>query len=544
MAPVSASPGPRGVNQTRWGSLRTALFAFFAFFARYASHLRQHGLHHLVVAAGVANAVLLTKPLWVSLEDVASTFAHRATAAVVASRSEVSAVKHVAIVKIDKGRFASPSHYAGTSPLDRCQLAKDLAVLLGANNGAIRLVAVDLDLSPIERSEFDKVLLSDVYQSRLDNTGRVETMDRAKVALVCQDRLDTLVRSNANRLLLMAPLAGNDNEINNVIQKWVVDMQAAGVRFANAELRATRGLVRNQYRTGAANAGDRLPYFGDAVHQHIQPSQAKGSQREEMAEETPIPLHALGGLFERGRDLNFNDACLLPRFKPCDFNVILFGAGYSADDEYETPHGKLHGIDIHAANAACPVTTRAQSVQNHFLTHALEILCGMLLLAPVMHFFWSKYYRVRSGRRMAEVRLQPRLHTNAEWLYGAPAASARTLRAEFALVQPHTAFVWLLGLGAFLAGFWIVISGLAQLWSSICTVVGIQAAFVVGMLVEGAVVQSVQVAAHEMHADQESKQLALPAAAEGVVAAFTPYRVVFWAAYGALFVCAFIELMH
>lgn len=541
MGPVSARPGPRGVNHTRWGSLRTALFAFFA---RYASHLRQHGLHHLVVAVGVANAVVLTKPVWVSFEDAASTFAHKATAAVVASRSEVSAVKHVAIVKIDKERFASPSHYAGTSPLDRCQLAKDLAILLGANNGAIRLVAVDLDLSPIERSEFDKVVLSEVYQSRLDNTGRVETMDRAKVARVCQDRLDTQVRNNASRLLLMAPFVGNDKEISNVIEKWFGDMQAAGVRFATVELRATRGLVRNQYREGTSPGEPKLPYFGDAVHQTIKQQPAITSTGENAARETAIPFHALGGYFEKGRDLAVDDACLLPRLKHCDFNVILFGAGYSADDEYETPHGKLHGIDIHAANAACPVATRAQSVQSHFSTHALEILCGALLLAPVMHFFWSKYYRVRSGRRMAKVSWQQRLHSNDQSPQGSRATSRRPINAEFAAVRPHSAFIWLWLLGLLLAGFWLLISCLAPFLSSLCTVVGIPAAFVAGMMVEGAVVQSVQVAAHDMHADHDSNPLALPVAAEGAMPWFTLYRVLFWGVYMAVFVFAVIKLMH
>lgn len=543
-----------GLIRKVWRFLRAALSAAVA---HYAHHMRHHGLHHLLVSIGVANVVLLTEPLWVSLEDVASTYAHKAAAAVVASRSESSAFRNVAIVKIDKERFASPSHYAGTSPLDRCQLAKDLAVLLNLGQGSnpdasnearknlIRFVAVDLDLSPIERSEFDKVLLSDVYQSRLDNTGRLETMDRAKVALACQKRLDGLIRDNADRLLLMAPTAGLDKEINSVIEEWVRKMELAKVQFATVELRETRGLLRYQFRAEEPDKKPRWPYFGDVIHQRIQPPPSTQSLSPlVVAQRTPIALHALGGFFDQGRNLDFNDACLLPRFKPCGFNVILFGAGYSADDEYETPHGTLHGVDVHAANGACPAPSHAQAMRGRFRGHALEVLAGVLVLAPLMQFFWSRYYRVRSGKHMAEVNWQQRLNVHGAYAQGAAAMGRRTVSREFALVRLHSAYVWLWMMAVVLGFLWLLASLLAPLGASICTVVGIPAAFVIGMMVEGAAVQSVQVAVHEMQAEQDSTPLALPRAQDGAMPVFTLYRAVFWGSYLLLLGCAVVKLVH
>lgn len=545
-----AGPGSRALGRTVWGAVRAKSLALARWYTR---HLRDHALHHLLLGVAVANVVLLTKPLWVSLEDAASTYSHNVSAAVAALQPEFSSLRDVAIVKIDKDRFADPSRYAGTSPLDRCELARDLSVLLNLNNRSIRLIAIDLDLSPIERSQFGSLPLSVEYQTRLDNMGRIETLDRIKVATECQTRLDTLIRENSARLVLMYPLSGSDQQISSAIDQWYLSMVLANVRFARVDLQATRGLVRNQYRhlEGTGADTDKLPYFGDLVYQLVNTSPAKQKEQKEQKEppprpasETSIPLHALGGFFENGRSLRLDDACFLPRSEPCDFDVIMFGAGYSADDEHDTPHGKLHGLDIHAANSACPVTTHSQSIHHRRLHYLLELVLAVLVLAPVMHFFWSKYYLVRSGRRMDEVWRLQRLRTQSAAMQNAPAARRALAVAQYQLAQPHAAYLWLFVLCGVLLAIWVLFSLVSALSAGMCTVVDIPAAFAAGLFIDAAVVQGVQVASHQMTTEFESNRATTPEDSPPKEPAITLARLLFWAPYCTLCVLAFQKISH
>ena len=465
--------------------------------ADYLSHLP----HHAVVSLCVASFVVLIKPLGLfeSLDDALLMQSQSVANVAVRQSSPVPQLSSVAIVKIDAERFSDFRHYAGTSPLNRCVLARDLESLL--HTPGVRLVAVDFDLSPTERGYFvDAETLA-----RRDDTGRQATLNKIGAERDCQERLDALLThdDHRRRLVLMAPAQELPSSIQPVVEAWLRGMRESGLAFGDVTLRESRGLVKQYHdptacRSGAAQHAEVLPAFGDLVRQHVH-SQHRASQPLNVGESEPgacvrdLQYQAVSALFRRGLALGVDDLCLGPAAignSNCGISTLIFGPGYTRDDEHLTPIGFRHGVDVHAAAAACAAPTRLAARLGPYKAFFFEILVAALVAAPVIHLCWLRYYEVRSGRRRDRFRA-----------YRAAAVALQGPRSRFwaaisrAAVQPAAAYLWLLLLPIFLVVLLALLMFAAAIAAGTCLAPTIPGALLLGLIVEGATVHNARVGA-------------------------------------------------
>lgn len=478
---LGSDPGPDTSARTGWWS-------------RYAAHQKKHVVHHALAALAVANVVLLTEPAWTSLSDLVGTYSQAVAAEAAKATQPESTLASAAIVKIDEARFQRPvkdGGYGGNSPLDRCALARDLAVLL---QQPLESLTVDLDLSPAA--------------PRADNP-----------ASGCQDRLDQLLldASNAKRLVLMAP-APAQGVLGEDIKAWTQRMQDACISFGSVELRDTRGQMLHLYR---GKGEVEMPPLSDLIRARLAGGGARcasvgADKAAELEAQTLIRYQALTQYHQRGGDsLTLSHPCWSDQ--TCSIKHVVLGAGYSNDDTFQTPIGPVHGVDVHAALAACPVQTALESTVWHLVLHLAEVLIGALLFAPVFHTCWKRYYSTAGAKVAAPA-------TGAA-LPGS--AVARWLR----LNEPASAFVWLYAMALFVLLALGLQALLLPLLSGVCKVFALPAAFFLGLAIEAAVVQG-----REGGTGDSAAHHAPPWS-------WAPYRLLGWPVYLALCVLA-LSKMH
>ncbi|MDP1901892.1 MAG: hypothetical protein Q8K96_15760 [Rubrivivax sp.] len=529
----------------------------------YMEHLRQHGAHHLIVSVAVANLVLLTRPLWYSIEDFVTVYSHSAATVVVANSP--SEFRRVALVKLDDQRFTN-SAYAGTSPLDRCALERDLSMLLNLkadsatrpDDKAIKLLAVDLDLSPTEAAQ------GAWTADHAERGAKPEKRQQVAAARACQEDLDTLLSlpENANRLILMAPSRSPEPSTQQKIKDWMQRMQDAKVEFGDVQLTVKRGILRTHERKpGSANP----PPFGDLVRQRVlqvihgegpapradgnKAGPSSANSKSSLAPEANIMFHSLASYFRpdvtEPHELTLSSPCFAQPHIRCSFDMVIFGASYSADDAYQTTVGPLNGVDVHAAIAACEAPTATCEITRHVAWHGFEILLGVLLFAPMLHGFWRKYYFCRSGKRQDQ---DLQRHGAGDSVtghseHGSLGIGYRFSRAA-ALVKPSSAYVWLLIMFVCVSVAYLALLTLFPLFSGSCHLAMVPAAFVIGLALEAAVVQGTQVAAHEAHADYQTSRLPFVSGFGAARPWRDPYQWLALLLYAVLLGLAIVDLFH
>jgi hypothetical protein len=465
----------------------------------YLSHQKHHFLNHLVACSVIASVVVLTKPFWASLEDPLAVYAHSVAASVEVRSQKTTAFRRLALVSIDDDRFQSPDHYAGSLPLDRCKLKIDIEQLLELGVPGLRMLAIDLDLSPIERSWPTR---NPAY-SRIDNTGRLEILDRAAVAQECQRRLNSLLMmpANASRLILMAPLATKDPTLAGEIKSWRLNMEKAGIRFGHVDLALTRGVTRVQQREDESlEKSGPTYYFGDLIHSRMRWDAKEPVVLDRYAARSSIPFQAIFSLYEDGTRLNLDHLCFLPRPQACEIDGVIFGASFGRDDDHLTPLGYLKGIEIHAANAVCLASANTYMVRSNLMHFAIELLVGALLFSPILYVFWNRYFLTRLGLRES---------CSERWFF----------LQVMAPTKPDAAYFWLVSMVvviALVASFWIVVS--AWFSADVCHTPVLAGAFLLGLLVEAAVFQGVHcgISAFTLHGlDSEKKKNGISGALYG-----------------------------
>jgi CHASE2 domain len=488
----------------------------------YQRHIKKHWPHHFVVSLLMASLVLLTQAAWYGVEDYLALKAHELSLAVPSGPH--AARSQIAIIKIDKARHTNPETYAGRSPLDRCQLTRDLDRVLRVEG--VKTVAIDLDLSPTERASFASASASSAsYADRHDRVGQPETLEQTRVELECQRRLDALLtdKKNATRLLVMLPSASHHSATNEQITQWQQSMRAAGVQLGSVELNLTRGVLR----TYKPDFDPRQPTFSEALRHRLAAQADPASSALPLAPVAqefggyPIAFGVLRDLFKGGSstgdDIGFDHECLLPRLKSCGFHTVVIGAGYSTDDEHLTPIGALNGVDVHTALAVCPAKTKSQVSKDHLLVLAMEVALGVFVLAPMMGFFWGRYFQTRWGQSAGSPhRVATPGSAAARTALGTAGSSQLKLTTFLHVItpaQPGSAYMWLVFMVALLLLFlslfallpmslfaWLPVSlfawlpsglfaWLAQLWPDNCSVKPIPTALVIGLLLEAGMVQ-------------------------------------------------------
>jgi CHASE2 domain len=473
----------------------------------YLQHLKHHWRHHLVVTLLVACLVKLSAEFWVGLEDRALQLGQ--VLALATPPSGLPFLAGVAIVKIDPLRYADPNAYAGKSPLDRCQLTRDLGRLLQVPG--VKTVAVDFDLSPSERAA-DASLENAKDLDRNDRLGKPETLEQIQVEQECQKRLDSLLvdPKHVRRLILMLPSASAHAGTETLIANWTERMRTAGVQLGSVDLNLTRGVLRT-YRPEPTPG---QVTFSEAIRASLQSAASDGksvaaTNAAEPIGETSISYAPLRQVFKSKstqlRELNLDDPCLLPRVEGCGLHTIVFGAGYSRDDEFLTPVGYLNGVDVHVALAACAANTVSQAKHHKRMELASEVLVCVLLVAPLTSFFWFRYFRTRWSS--APKRRGAAANASGNSQHSRPARRWTMRRLVHALIpgQPAAAYGWLVYMGLALLALVSFMPPLLALISSDCAVWTLPSALVLGVMVDAAMVQGVLVAAergsrfHEHH---------------------------------------------
>jgi hypothetical protein len=447
-----------------------------------AWHFVRHNVaHHCVAVVVVACLVTLTKPLWAPVDDQVAILGQAVARVALAwtAEGEAEPLSATAVVKLGESRFTS--FYAGVEPLDRCQLTDDLRVVLEQVQPPLRTLAVDFDLAPTVRGEmppnWDVRDGADPAQvlagGQADDcmklvkgerpAGAQENVVPHEVERTCQCQLNGLLLQHAGRLVLMQPRERTHPLTRQRVQAWTSVMTGAGAQFADVGLESTRGI----YRLRKPSDSD-LPLFADVVF-----SRAAGAAQTLTTETaTPIPFHTLPLLRWTGTDYLLGDPELPGALAGA--RTVLLGSGYTDDDRFITAVGKLDGVDIHAAMSVCkPPTVTGRQVQN-LAEFGFKLLVGMLLLGPMLHCFWARYY--------ADVRASP------------AGASAWVTRG---------AYLWLVAMALAVFGVFLVLTTvfpLAMGWvlASPCAVPMLSASFVVGLAVEAAVVQGHEVAHQNM----------------------------------------------
>jgi hypothetical protein len=407
-----------------------------------------------ISATTVASIVVLTEPFWGPLEDQATVLALPQELMHDRWGTLPRGLEKVGIVKIDEEHYSSA--YNGKSPLNRCAMASDLERL--ARVPHIDTIAVDFDLSPIAADSSDDC---------------------------CQAKLDRVITAHAKRLILMNPaIPDDDPALAAKIRKWVDNLPSC-VKLGDVAVSEKRGWVR-EYRpvTGA------VPSFGLLLDARMRGEPSRSIHAEQIGSSNrSIAFKSLAKFFGNGRDLKLSDTCLNDKDRPpecAQLRTLIFGSGYGLD-QFTTPYGKLDGVDIHAAIAACP----AAGV-SHATLFVLEILLGMFVLAPLFECGWKRYFETASGKADRHARRQALLWQKRSAFKRCLAACVPT--------QPQAAYAWIgliaLG-GVFILGVIVLASAL---WFSReeCPLLLFPFGFVVGMFIDAAITTNTEVAAEEV----------------------------------------------
>lgn len=336
--------------------------------------------------------------------------------------------KKTAVVLIDRETYES--RYLDRSPLNRCELKRDLKAIYDATP---RLVVVDLDISPalwLKKTKSD----SEATKSWKD-VACPESFDKAGThdEGVCELQLYCAIKAQPKsvKTVLMTPFA-IDSSDPKIAQncEWRDWMQATGVgngdvRFGNAELPVNYGLVikhfddpRSLSEVARGVLGNKATKCPDETPFDPRATRAKLiDPHQYLAGVKPIALNSLPlkqqgeaptttqGQFERTKSQNLAE--LLSKQLNGETNpVVFYGAGFGEADTYLTPFGELYGVEVHAASYLSQEISELKSVQGELSTFAGDVLFA-LAFGIVIAFCWSKYYDWRDSDQAVKRQLAP-----------------------------------------------------------------------------------------------------------------------------------------
>lgn len=343
-----------------------------------AGHLIAHLAHHLPAALAVTSLVTLGH-LQFHLLDAIDGYAFLGIGNLSAwesPRGRGGAEARAAVVVIDQQ--SHENYYRERSPLNRCELARDLASLYQLSP---QVLVIDLDLSP----------------SLVD-------ADSAQKVADCERTLYELIKERRNtKTVLMEPFPVLDKAANAETEIWRGKMREAGVVFGDATLPVRYGLVTQvdcKPDTLAAVALAQRPREeADNCLKHknldllINPRQYLTGLRAIAVADLPSRRAALET--ELGSAL---DAL------PSELPAVFFGGTYGDGDTFLTPLGIMYGVEVHAA-AYLSLLEPATDV-DHLIGFGLEVGLAVIF-GGVIAACWRSYYVRRFSSSALERQLSP-----------------------------------------------------------------------------------------------------------------------------------------
>ena len=425
----------------------------FKFVHGWRHHLPRSLYVAAVIASGVHilnnNNLPLELPATALLAGVAQVFEPE-------SPATPDARKHMAVVEIDGDRFED--RYDRTSPLDRCKLLEDLKALL--QNANIRVLAIDLDMSPTKPREYQEAYRS--LERHETTLAELPRMHRCQYLL--EEFLNDPLPQDPKRslsIIAIAPLElsqGRDAALSCANPHTSPTSNSATPSSKRGS--AWRTTTSFRRRVMPATGRCRLP---NSSRGHCAKPAAPARQRTPRLPPGSVGNDAAGaGAVGRGlQDLcgvarrsapsvqprrpdppdspcfvgSSTDAT--PGRQPCDIRVVILGGTYGIEDQYLTPVGRMSGLQLHAVIAA-----QVRAHTPHWLSYLLDIAIGGIFFGPLVHWMWGGYYRQRTG----------------------------TLTAGYSRGHPRTAYRWLVVLGlvyivvvafAAMASVWLYANGIA-----------------------------------------------------------------------------------
>lgn len=367
-------------------------------------------LHHLPralhVVVVVASAVYLLNKVNLPLELPATVLlANVAQIYDPGPPVAADARRHLAVVEIDDKQFKN--EFRGTSPLDRCKLKAHLERILKNQN--IRVLAIDLDLSPVDPAGYQQAL-ADLEAGRAE---RVDELQR------CQYELEEFLRETSQRVSIIAISPLEPTEGRDRCRQWDNAVHFPYVKFGSPDLELRFGMVHDYHFPPEGYAGDKPVPFAEIVMRELctestaanggdgwlpppkdcdQVLSASASRQRAQANAEfktyPISYFETRYLHERGRGLALDpgDPCLEgPRKGVCDIRIVLLGGSYGVGDRYLTPVGLRNGVEIHGAIAA--------QIHKH-TWHGWGFLADIgigIAFGLLVHMLWGMYFVQRAA---------------------------------------------------------------------------------------------------------------------------------------------------
>lgn len=459
----------------------------FKFVHGWRHHLPRSLYVAAVIASGVHilnnNNLPLELPATALLAGVAQVFEPE-------SPATRDARKHMAVVEIDGDRFED--RYDRTSPLDRCKLLEDLKALL--QNPNIRVLAIDLDMSPTKPREYQEAYRS--LERHETTLAELPRMHRCQYLLeeYLNDPFPQDPKRNLSIIAIspLEPSQGRDASLS-----WDNPHHFPNIKFGDAKLETRFGMAHDYEFPPPGYAGDRQVPFAELITRALCEASGPGAAaspegchhvlsattpQERAQSDVGFKTYAVSHvearyLYNRGAPIRLDSPCFVgsstdaaPGRQPCDIRVVILGGTYGIEDQYLTPVGRMSGLRLHATIAA-----QVRAHTTHWLGYLLDIAIGGIFLGPLVHWMWGGYYRQRTG----------------------------TLAAGHRTGHPGTAYLWLLVLGlvyfivvafAAMASVWLYANGIA--WIS-------PVPMALAMLFESAVSGSVHAAVHKVEHEIE-----------------------------------------
>ncbi|MCY1402004.1 CHASE2 domain protein [compost metagenome] len=349
-------------------------------------------LHHLPAALVVASLVTIGHHKF-HLLDAVDTYAFLGIGGLAAFLStdcdfrnakEDKKCRPAPVTVVGINQSAYERHYHERSPLDRCELLRDLGAFYESPRPP-KIIVIDLDLSPAS------------MQAEND----------------CEEQLYQLITDNqrSTRTVLMEPFAVTDmdagREARRNAWRWRQRMQErANVVFGDGRLPVSYGVVTK---------APCVPHgLAVAAMRDISVTTTGRCMEKPEGMFLIAPQHYLSSLHtvnvEEIRQLNerfklTKDDKVTIRHLAYETKVVFFGGTYGLDDVFLTPIGHLYGVEVHAA--AFMSLLEPASDFSHLLAFLLEVAIG-LLFGVVISWCWRRYYHLRFSN-------QERYQLSAPW---------------------------------------------------------------------------------------------------------------------------------
>ncbi|WP_338581605.1 CHASE2 domain-containing protein [Pseudomonas sp. MAG733B] len=327
------------------------------------------GTHHLPAALMVAAVVFICHHK-LHLLDAIDGYAYlgigNRTANSIAR--EIGSKPTVAVVLIDQK--SHEDYYQERSPLNRCQLKKDLEAIYDLP-GPPKLLVIDLDLSPplpllpLEGPENQELKYCDA---------------QLKTLLSQQRKTETVV---------IAPFEMLDKNAQAKNENWRKELTGI-VTFADPSIRVSYGLVNGIECTAdslAVTAYDKYP---------DKPANLKNCRTEEDDDLKISPGQYFSGLrpvsiCQLSSRVEESQCHTSENEGPNNLPVVFFGASFGDSDTYLTPLGTMYGVEVHAAAF---MSLLQPTTHNDLSAFILDVVLGLVMGSSIA-FFWHHYFSLR-----------------------------------------------------------------------------------------------------------------------------------------------------